>query len=246
LPQLLPIKDDALYEPTYTIGQVAGVTGIHHVTVRRWLLGYDYGGRHMDPVFSHHIQEIEGEFPLLVSFVQFSELVIAQRFRQGTAAMEIPGQNKVAMRLKRIRAAHKYARERMGIPYPFASLKLHDFGGHIMHQFEESTSGPQGYLALDLGGHWVLPTLVEKAIGDFKYQEDGVATEWFPLGDDQPVRMNPRIRGGQPTVIETGVTVMTVAGRINRGENPEIVAYDYGISSAAIDAAVRTSKLFAA
>ncbi len=187
----------------------------------------------MRPVFGRRISEQDDQPELLISFIQLAELVVANRFRQGDAAAAVEGQRKTPMALKRIRAAHDYARNVMGVDFPFASLKLQDQGGHVLHSFEqEAKGGPKGHLALDAHGQWALPQVVARELKHFRYQMDGMAAEWFPLGQDSPIRLNPRVRGGQPTLDKTGVTVSTIVHRIERGERREIVAYDYGIELA--------------
>lgn len=242
------INDDVIYEPAYTIAQAARLARMPSVTVRRWILGYEYADRRMKPVFGvQQSAQEDGELEPMLSFIQLSELVVANRFRQGEAAQDIPGQKRVPMPLKRIRAAHDYARTAMGVDYPFAYLKLQDQGGHILHEFEaQATGGPKGHLALDAGGNWVLPELVVTELHHFKYQEDGMAAEWYPLGTQQPIRLNPRVRGGQPTVVKTGVTISTIISRIDRGEKREIVAYDYGMDLSSLEAAVTAARRYLA
>lgn len=169
------IDDDVIYKPAYTIGQAARFAQMHSVTVRRWLLGYRYENHEMQPVFG--AVNLGGNDPeLMLSFIQLCELVVANRFRQGDAATEILGQRKTEMPLRLIRDAHKYAREKMGVDYPFANLRLQSQGGHILHEFEEST-GSRGDLALDAGGNWVLPGIVSEELEHFKYQQDGSVAE---------------------------------------------------------------------
>lgn len=245
--QLPLINDDVIYEPAYTVAQAARLARMSPVTVRHWLIDYRYANREMKPVFGLPPKIQEDDLEPMISFVQLAELVVAKRLRQGEAALDIAGQVRAPMPLKRIRAAHEYARKVMGVDYPFAHLHLQDQGGHTMHEFEEQAKGgPKGYLALDAGGNWMLPDVVEKELRHFHHQQDDMAAEWYPLGDDEPIRLNPRIRGGQPTLVKIGITVATIVRRIERGERREIVAYDYGIDLPTVEAAMTAARRYAA
>jgi len=117
----------------YSVAQAARLARTSPATVRNWLLGYEAPGHKMKPVFGPRKKEA-GE-PLLI---------VVTRFRQGKGR---------PLPLWRLRAAHEFARERLGIDYPFASGRFKVEGGHIIHEFEESHPGP-GRIAIYLNGNY--------------------------------------------------------------------------------------------
>jgi len=138
--------------------------------------------------------------------------------------------------LERVRRAHAYARVYLGLPYPFASLKLRQEGGHILHDFVEAEPG-EGTLVLSLGGQWVLPKGVQAELEDVEYGE--WATEWFPFGRHVPIVVNPRIAAGSPTNYGTAVTVHTIRQRFEAGERIDFLAQDYDIRPSDVEEALR-------
>ena len=214
------------YGKAYTVGQAARLAGVAPATVRRWLKGYEAPGRQMAPVFG------AGGSPdgaPGVSFLQLIEIVVVAQFRRG----------KRPVQLDRLRRAHAFARERFGLPYPFASLSLREFGGHVLHEFDEADPhGPA--LALDIGGQWAMPGVVSSLLECVDFSAvDHQAERWFPAGRDAPIVLDPRIGAGRLTVLGTGVTIDTIYQRFMAGESIEQLADDYDLSAATIQEAIR-------
>ncbi len=212
---------DVLHEiwrtaPIYTVAEVASLTGMGTATVRRWL-GYD--GR--APVLNNQ------EPGTLVSFLTLAELVVVQGFRR----------NRVG--LQRVREAHDFAAEQLGVAYPFASLRLTTLGGRILAQFEEAHPGASLMVLERPGAEWTLPGLVTDALRAFEYDAEDLAYRWFPRGKATPIVVDPRFASGMPTLLSTGVTVETVRKRFNSGLSVAFIADDLQLDGAMIEEALR-------
>jgi uncharacterized protein (DUF433 family) len=218
--------DIYLVGKAYTVHEAAKLAGTTDATVRRWLQGYDQPGHRMAPVFDTARTANEAQ-PLMVSFIELIEIVVVARFRKGSSANR-------PLSLERLRMARTHAREALGVAYPFASLKLLRFGGHVLHEFEVDL-GETGLLALDLGGQWVLPGLVREEMQHNIDFDDLFAQRWFPRGRDAKLVVDPRIAAGRMTVVGFGVTVDTLQARWRHGEPIESLARDYGIPRATIE-----------
>src|SRR5438552_63197 len=118
-------SDPFLVGKVYTAAEAARLAGTTHATVRRWITGYYQPGHQMDPVFGKSA-EAGPAGPFQVSFLQLVELVVVARFRRGSAGQAQLG-------LDRLRHAHGYVRKAFDVAYPFATWKLREFGGHILH-----------------------------------------------------------------------------------------------------------------
>jgi uncharacterized protein (DUF433 family) len=164
-----------------------------------------------------------------ISFLELIEIVVVAQFRRGRRPIE----------LDRLRRAHAFARERFGLPYPFASLSLREFGGHVLHDFD--IADPHGpALALDLGGQWAIPGFVTRVLDSVDFSpSDRMAERWFPAGRDKPIVLDPRRGAGRLTVVGTGVTIDTIYQRFLAGESIELLADDYDLEDAAIQEAIR-------
>ena len=186
--------DQFRYGKAYTIRQAARLAGVLRATVRRWLEGYEAPDHQMAPVFG---AGPEGEAPG-ISFLQLIEIVVVARFRRANRPVQ----------LDRLRRAHTFARDRFQIAYPFASLSLREFGGHVLHEFDVADpSGP--VLALDLGGQWAMPGFVTQVLDELDFsQDDLLAERWFPAGRSAPIVVDPRIGAGRLTVLG-GVSLST-------------------------------------
>jgi uncharacterized protein (DUF433 family) len=210
----------------YTVSEAAKLAGTTSATVRRWLQGYDQPGHQMDPVFGPARKADAGQ-PLMVSFIELIEIVVAARFRKGRPANR-------PLSLERLRMARAFAETALGVAYPFASLKLLEAGGHVLHEFEAQVGEPS-YLALDLGGQWVLPLLVREEMEHNIDFDSQFAERWFPRGRDAKLVIDPRVAAGRLTVAGYGVTVDTLQARWRHGEPVESLARDYGIPHAMIE-----------
>jgi len=178
----------------------------------------------MEPVFGGK-PRADGR-PVRVSFLQLAEIIVVARFRH------------LGVRLQRLRAAHRFAREAFGLPYPFASLKLTSAGGHVLHSFDERFPGQM--LALDTGGRqWTLPGIVTRELERFEYEGDPWVLRWFPEGRACPIVIDPHVSGGLPTIAKTGVSVTIVQKRFTAGESIDDIANDFELARADIEVALR-------
>ncbi len=187
---------------TYTVAEAARLARTSPQNVRRWLLGYKVPGHRMEPVFG----EREA---LRLSFLELAEIVVVARFRE-----------RKSVRLQTLRDAHAYVRHTWSeIEYPFASLKLKEFGGQVLHDFDTRVPHLGAALAISMRGQWVLPTMVAEALDLFEFEEnDKLAARWFPLGQDAPIVVDPRFAGGRPVIRGSGVTVDIVRKRFFDGD----------------------------
>lgn len=212
----------------YTIAQAAVLTHTTPQTARRWVLGYKSEDRKMKPVFGG--DRSRGAGPLMVSFLELVEIAVVARFRRGA-----PGHNPVT--LERLRRAHAFARDRFHTQYPFASLKLWEVGGHVLHEFEAREPGP-AVIALDMHGQAVLPGLVERVQQSFRF-EDEIVHQWYPHGPGIPIVIDPRVSAGQPVLEATGVRVEIIFERFRAGEDIQALAIDFEVDEGAVEEALR-------
>jgi len=207
----------------YTIRQAARLAGTSPATVRRWLHGYDQPGHTMKPVFG---EDLEGtESAAIVSFLQLAEIVVVAAFRSRLIPLE------------RLRRAHSFAEEQLGLSYPFATHNFKTDGAHILHEFNERQPVDQSLLALDMRGQWVMPITVTERIDRFDFDKLW-AVRWFPEGREIPIVIDPRVAGGKPTVANKGVRVAIIYGRYRAGESVEFIAADFGIKPESVEVIV--------
>ncbi|MBI4504259.1 MAG: DUF433 domain-containing protein [Chloroflexi bacterium] len=213
-------------EPIYRVRDAARLAGVSTETVRRWLQGYQSGERQMPPVFGKPVEDIPR-----VSFLQLVEVVVASRFR------------KRRIRLESIRQAHRYARAKMRVDYPFASLNLESVGGHIFHVYDEEHR--TSFAVLDTPGMYTLPGIVTDTLQSVDYEGD-LAARWYPLGRDVPVVIDPYLSAGEPVIPGRRVRVEVIIKRFRAGQSIRFIARDLKLGTEQVEAVIRHSDQLAA
>jgi uncharacterized protein (DUF433 family) len=218
--------------PAYSVNEAARYAGTTSQTVRRWIDGYDYRDRHMDPVFADKATGT-GQAPLL-SFLDLAEILVAARFTKNGGKLE------------KVRAARKrIVHDHPDLPYPFASLRLRQLSGEILHHIDDEMGGKA--LALSLGGtegsQYVLQPFIEQALDLFDFDPlDMMATRWYPRGKTVPVVIDPHVAGGRLSVVGYGVTVDTIHARFFRGDQTiEFIARDFDLNPDLVEEVIRLS-----
>jgi uncharacterized protein (DUF433 family) len=224
---MLHVDDPFRTGKAYTVAQAARLARTTPQTVRRWLLGYDVPGHHMDPVFGS--REHDSTTNLQVSFLELVEIAVAARFR-----------NLDKVQLARIRRAHAFARRRLNVPFPFASLDFKVLGGHLVHDFEveepERASGP---MAFDTDGQWALPLIIQEELESIDYLDDHLAGRWFPFGRGAHIIVDPHYAAGRPVIEGTRIPIQTLRQRWDAGDNLRTLAHDYGLTISVVEEAIR-------
>jgi uncharacterized protein (DUF433 family) len=225
-PSMPGTVDRFRYGKAYTVRQASRLAGVAPATVTRWLNRYGAPGHQMAPVFGG--DGTPNDAPG-VPFLQLIEIVVVAQFRRGQRPVQ----------LERLRRAHAFARDRFALPYPFASLSLCEFGGHVLHEFDEADPhGPA--LALDIGGQWAIPGFVSHVLERVDFSPvDQLAERWFPAGREAAIVLDPRIGAGRLTIAGTGVTIDTIHDRFMAGESIELLATDYDLTESSIQEAIR-------
>lgn len=212
--------------PVYSVAEVARLTGVHALTVRRWL---------SDGEASPY-----QEGPLLASFLSLVEILVTKAFRRR------------GVRLERIRQARDFAAARWEIAYPFASLRLRTLGGRILAEFEEESPAGGSLLTLERPAErgseqWTLPALVVETVDAVEFAQDEMAKRWFPFGKAGPIVIDPQFAAGRPTIAGTGVTVNAVYARFQTGRlSIPSIADDLQLPQETVEEAVRLGGRIAA
>jgi uncharacterized protein (DUF433 family) len=185
----------------------------------------------MKPVFGG--KERDTVTNLQVSFLELVEIAVAVRFRKLDK-----------IKLERIRRAHDFARRRLYVPFPFATLEFKTLGGHLIHEFEMEQPEPHaGMMAFDTDGQWALPISVQEEIEALEFEKDDpFAQRWFPFGRDVNVVVDPHLAAGRPVVAGTRVPITAIQERFNAGDSVRYLAKDYGLTISVVEELLRLVK----
>lgn len=215
---------------TYSLSQAARLAGTTPQNVRRWLYGYEATGHRMEPMFGPQPEQAGRP---AISFLQLAELIVVARYRKRGGKQ---------IKLGRLRAAHTFAKERLGIEWPFASEKLRFEGGHVIHQFEETHPEPGRRIAIDVEGSFVLPLDFRDTLELFDFDEgDSLALRFYPLGKAAPVVIDPEHAAGLPVFKGTNVRLATVVARWRGGQRIAELEDDFEIPSSVLEAVLQAA-----
>ena len=204
--------------PIYTVSEAAHLARVAPNTVRNWL----YGMERRDALF-------DAPPAPLVSFLQLIEIVVAAKFRKTERAS-----------LDRVRRAYVNAKQHLHLEYPFAYEQLDVVGGHIVRIIHAEIEA--SYQAMDEPSQWTLPGLVASIKQQIRYESE-LAAQWYPVGSDVPIVIDPRITSGRPTIQERRVTVQIIRKRFLAGQDINFIAQDFDIANGVVEDAVRYGEL---
>jgi uncharacterized protein (DUF433 family) len=215
---------------TYTVAQAARLAQTTPQNVRRWLYGYEVPGHRMEPVFGS--QPTSDGAPA-ISFLQLAELIVVARYRKRSGRQ---------IKLGRLRAAHAFAKERLGIEWPFASARLRFEGGHVIHEFEEGHPDAGRHIAVDVDGRFVLPVDFSDTLECFDFDEaDTLALRFYPLGKGSHVVIDPEHAAGLPAFAGTNVRIETVIDRWRAGQKIAELEEDFEIPAGILEAVLQAA-----
>ena len=167
-----------------------------------------------------------------MSFLELVELIVVARFRSGRGRH---------LSLERLRAAHGFASQRLGLSFPFASQRLSAEGGNVMHAFDETVPGG-GRIAVDMGGTYALPMDFGDTLSLLDFDvADGMAVRFYPHGRATAVIVDPEHAAGRPIVQGTNVRTETIVSRWKAGQNIAELEEDFEIPADTIEAVLRAA-----
>jgi uncharacterized protein (DUF433 family) len=215
----------------YLYAEVDRLIRLSAGTARRWINGYERGGKTYDPILRLARRDTEW-----ATWGEFVETRILAEYRDEN----IP--------TARLRAAIEGLRRLYGIDYPLAHLRPY----LAVHGREITISGEEVGLSEDemvvrtgqqlLGGaSWDL--IVQASLAQDETGEK-IVTELRPDLAFPDIVISPERYSGQPTFVGRRVSVATIAGMATAGERHEDLAADYGLSLEQIDAAIRYAKKY--
>lgn len=216
-----------LDRPSYLYWEVDRLIGLPSGTARRWINGYQRGGRSYAPILR--------DAPFATEWATWGEFVearILSEFRD----QRVP--------TTRLRAAVLRLRDDFQVAYPLAHMRpyLEALNGQLVVRDglgggrHELTTGQR---ILEAGSVVMrVATLTEDESGESVVAE-------LPLDPEFPsIRTHPDRLSGQPTIEGRRIAVVTVAGMAEAGEPRSEIAATYGISIANVDDAVSYARKY--
>ena len=217
----------------YTVRQAARLTNIHSARIRRWVKGYSYVSRGVSyssaPVFTLQLPELDGTIAL--GFLDLVELRFINAFREAGVSWPV------------IRMTYTKAVELIGTDHPFCTRRFQTDGRTILAEIQSDT-GDKVLLNLTTDQYEL-----EKVVGPYLYRglifgEEKV-TQWWPLGEDRSIVIDPERMFGQPIIASAGVSTAVLARAVRVEGSVRIVARWYDVTEDSVRDAVEFERLAA-
>lgn len=205
-----------LYLPAYATVEAARLARTSPRTVAYW----HYGGKtKVGPALGGK-QKREA-----LSYLQLVEVAFVATFRR----LGVP--------LQRIRRARDYVAKRFAEEYPFARYEFKTDGLHVLMDLAEDEPSFNFLIAADEHGQTGWREVLLSRFEEFDYDE-GFALAWHPRGRSVPIVIDARVAFGAPTVAGTGIPTWVLRGRVEAGETPAEIEDEFGVTEAALEAAL--------
>ena len=204
----------------YTSKEAAFYARMPSVTMNRWIQGSRNGERVIRP-------EIWGEQDKYLTFMDFVQALAIRTFR---LTYDIP--------LQKIRSAVNNAADRYGVEHPFARNHVTYWDGKDIHI--ELTDGLLTQVTGKSLGQGSFKQLVEVYLRDLTFDVDGIAATYRAYTwKDTEIRMNPKIRFGEPIIMSCGYTAQSLWQACITEGSIEAGSKAYGVAVNEAEAAYR-------
>jgi uncharacterized protein (DUF433 family) len=211
---------ERLMRPLYSYTESDRLAGVTRGTSRRWLKGYRYW--YADERRSALPITPERDQPDAVSFIDLVEVIAIGKLRQR------------GFSLRRIRQINEYCQLALNRDRPLVTETFKTDGREVFVK-------AQGGFLLDVlhgRGTQAWDEVLDPFLETLDY-EDELARRWWPRGKEEPVVVDPDYGFGLPVVSGSGVRTEIVAERFRAGDAEAEIAYDFGLSRAGVEAALR-------
>lgn len=214
----------------YLYSEVDRLVGLRAGTARRWINGYERGGKSYEPIIRLAPNSTDW-----ATWGEFVETRILSEFRD----QEIP--------TARLRAAVQGLRETFDMPYPLAHLRpyLAAEVGELTVEVASDEDDASPHILVLRTRALLLTAPSRRVINNATLAVDErgerFAAELTPDIRFPGIVINPIRNSGQPTFSGRGVSVGVIAGMVAAGESAADLAVDYSLSLAQVEAAMEFS-----
>jgi uncharacterized protein (DUF433 family) len=138
-----------------------------------------------------------------------------------------------------LRRAHEIAKVRYGTEHPFCTRQFATDGKHIIERIHNESDVEFEEVGL---GQKVFPKVVTPFLRDLKFSPDDQIAEWWPLGIERRVVLDPNRQFGQPIVFKSGVRTEVLYLAVKNGASEDDVAEWFDVERTDVQDAVEFEK----
>lgn len=212
------MKTDMRYTPLYTRVETARYTQTPISTLQYWC----HAGAVIMPAEPHDMGGM--------SFINLIETHVLSALRRT---------NRVP--LHKIRSAVRWLKKETGVSHPLAELDIQTDGLNLFIQHLGQL------ISASENGQLVIRQIIERYLSRIERDLQGMPVRFYPFTRDADgavnvprlIVMNPFVAFGHPVVQDTRVTTSIILERWSAGDDINLLAADYKLSSEAIQEAIR-------
>jgi uncharacterized protein (DUF433 family) len=227
------MKTTLLQTGIYTISEAARLTGVSSRRIRRWLRGYEFRvkhGRHRSaPVWHGQLDPMDHSMAL--GFLDLIEIRCVDAFVQAGVGW------------KTLRLAHQKAQDTLSITHPFCTNQFKVSGREIILELKRDDTEPQ--LWEIARNQRVFDKITRPFMKDLVFAQGAVPSQWWPMGTNRLVVLDPRRSFGQPIVSDSGVPTIILDRAVKAASLREVAGW-YEVHRAEIQDAVEFEHKLAA
>jgi uncharacterized protein (DUF433 family) len=203
----------------YTLADIAFLLNLPKGKVRRWMKDFwdtKFGEAYQNKYSWGEGRDKATNFYMLIEFYVFYQL------------------RELKVSTHRIIVAHQDMAEQMKTPYPFASSKLFTDGKNVLFTHHDGT-----IIEADKSRQAAFEEIIEdfcKKIS-FSYTTQ-MAENFYPLGTDKHIVVNPHHQFGQPVVSKTNILAETLYNLFKAGEDIEFLSRLYQLEESEVADAI--------
>ena len=218
----------------YTVPDATRLTGVSPWRIRRWLRGYEFRvkhGRHRsEPVWQGQLEPIDHS--MAVGFLDLVELRCVDAFLRAGVGW------------KTLRLAHSHAQAVLKLTHPFCTNQFKVAGREIILELPQDDAEPQ--LWEIAGNQRVFDRITRPFMKDLVFAQGALPTQWWPMGTNRLVVLDPRRSFGQPIVSRNGVPTIILDRSVKAAGSVREVAAWYEVDRAEVHDAVEFEEQLAA
>jgi uncharacterized protein (DUF433 family) len=223
-----------LSEGIYPVKDIAKILNLDYSKVYRWIVGY-WGNGGLKEDVSYTFGEVGNRainFFSLIEFYTFFKLR-----EKGVSSIEI-------------KKLHTKLGLLLNTNYPFTIA--HDLWVENRNSSKKKIKKQFIYykhlnnlIKLDKKEQYSFDFIIDEFLDKIEFNEDNIATRFFPLGFDKSVVVDPNHQFGQPTILGTNIKTQTVYNLHKGGESIKSICTLYNLSESKVEDAIFFHKLAA-
>lgn len=214
--------------PVYSVVEAAHYLQIPNTTLRSWISGRRYPLQEDRSGFFPPVIALPNKRRSLLSFTNLVEAHVLDAIRR-----------EHGVKLKKVRTAIRYMKERMAVDHPLAYKSMVTDGCDL---FVERYSK---LINVSREGQLAMVEVLGAYLRRIDWDASGFAIRLYPftrkreLEEPRTIVIDPEVSFGKPVLVGTGIPTATVAERYKAGESVDDLTNDYDLKRAEIEEAIR-------